>query len=151
MIFFYFSINNHFLDVYLSYFRYFLLISYGTSPATMSTDGKTPSPPRTTPPTTRQSPKTGWRLSGSWRCSLKAGEFDRIIHRNGEEKWVWERGRPVDKRSDGVVIIEGFINDITARKLAETALIGRHRRIRETSRCPRRAMLRARSLERIEW
>jgi PAS domain S-box-containing protein len=38
----------------------------------------------------------------------------RIIARNGQEKWVWERGRPVDKRSDGVVIIEGFITDITA-------------------------------------
>jgi len=47
----------------------------------------------------------------------------RIIHRNGEEKWVWERGRPVDRRSDGVVVLEGFINDITDRKLAEAALV----------------------------
>ena len=47
----------------------------------------------------------------------------RIIHRNGEEKWVWERGRPVDQRSDGVVVLEGFINDITDRKLAEAALV----------------------------
>ncbi len=32
----------------------------------------------------------------------------RIIARNGQEKWVWERGRAVDRRSDGVVILEGL-------------------------------------------
>ncbi len=47
----------------------------------------------------------------------------RIITRNGEEKWVWERGRVVDHRSDGVAILEGFITDITDRKLAEAALM----------------------------
>jgi two-component system sensor kinase FixL len=47
----------------------------------------------------------------------------RIITRDGQEKWVWERGRPIDRRSDGVVILEGFINDITDRKLAEAALV----------------------------
>lgn len=47
----------------------------------------------------------------------------RIIARNGDEKWVWERGRVVDVRDDGVEILEGFITDITDRKLAETALI----------------------------
>jgi two-component system sensor kinase FixL len=47
----------------------------------------------------------------------------RIIARNGQEKWVWERGRAVDRRSDGVAIIEGFITDITDRKLAEAALV----------------------------
>jgi two-component system sensor kinase FixL len=47
----------------------------------------------------------------------------RIIARNGEEKWVWERGRVVDHRSDGVAILEGFITDITDRKLAEAALM----------------------------
>ena len=46
-----------------------------------------------------------------------------IISRSGEEKWVWERGRVVGYRSDGVAILEGFITDITDRKLAETALI----------------------------
>ncbi len=43
----------------------------------------------------------------------------RIITRNGEEKWVWERGRVVDHRADGVAVLEGFITDITDRKLAE--------------------------------
>jgi two-component system sensor kinase FixL len=47
----------------------------------------------------------------------------RIITRNGQEKWVWERGRPVDTRDDGVVVLEGFITDITDRKLAEAALM----------------------------
>ncbi len=47
----------------------------------------------------------------------------RIIARDGSEKWVWERGRVVDYRSDGVAILEGFITDITDRKLAEAALV----------------------------
>ena len=47
----------------------------------------------------------------------------KIITRNGQEKWVWERGRAVDRRSDGVVILEGFITDITDRKLTEAALV----------------------------
>lgn len=47
----------------------------------------------------------------------------RIIARNGDEKWVWERGRVVEIGDDGVAILEGFITDITDRKLAETALL----------------------------
>jgi two-component system sensor kinase FixL len=47
----------------------------------------------------------------------------RIITRSGQEKWVWERGRPVDRRADGTTILEGFITDITDRKLAEAALV----------------------------
>lgn len=46
----------------------------------------------------------------------------RIIGRSGIEKWVWERGRVVDTRDDGVAILEGFITDITDKKLAETSL-----------------------------
>ena len=47
----------------------------------------------------------------------------RIISREGQEKWVWERGRAVDRRNDGVVILEGLITDITDRKLTEAALV----------------------------
>ena len=47
----------------------------------------------------------------------------RIITRSGEEKWVWERGRVIDHREDGVAILEGFITDITDRKLTEAALM----------------------------
>ncbi len=46
----------------------------------------------------------------------------RIVTRSNEEKWVWERGRVVDSR-DGEFILEGFITDITDRKLTETALM----------------------------
>lgn len=47
----------------------------------------------------------------------------RIIARNGHEKWVWERGRVVDHREDGVAVLEGFITDITDRKHTEAALM----------------------------
>jgi two-component system sensor kinase FixL len=47
----------------------------------------------------------------------------KIICRNGNVKWVWERGCVVDTRDDGVAILEGLITDITSRKLTETALI----------------------------
>ena len=47
----------------------------------------------------------------------------RIIARDGTEKWVWERGRVVDIRDDGVAILEGFITDITHRKKSESALV----------------------------
>ena len=47
----------------------------------------------------------------------------RIITRDGDVKWVWERGRPIDVRDDGVAILEGFITDITDRKISEDGLI----------------------------
>ncbi len=43
----------------------------------------------------------------------------RIVHKNGQVKWVWERGLEVDQNAEGVKIIEGFISDINERKLAE--------------------------------
>ncbi|NKB61668.1 MAG: PAS domain S-box protein [Gammaproteobacteria bacterium] len=47
----------------------------------------------------------------------------RIIAKDGTQKWVWERGRVVDIRHDGVAVLEGFITDITDRKLSEAAYI----------------------------
>jgi len=47
----------------------------------------------------------------------------RIITKDGTEKWVWERGRPVDTSEDGVAILEGLITDITDRKQFEAALV----------------------------
>jgi two-component system sensor kinase FixL len=47
----------------------------------------------------------------------------RIITRDGTEKWVWERGRAVDFDDNGVAVLEGFITDITSKKLSETALV----------------------------
>jgi len=39
----------------------------------------------------------------------------RLITAQGDERWVWERGRAVDIAEDGVAILEGFITDITDR------------------------------------
>jgi two-component system, LuxR family, sensor kinase FixL len=47
----------------------------------------------------------------------------KIIARDGQHKWVWERGRVVDFDNDSIAILEGFITDITDRKAAETAMI----------------------------
>ncbi|NKB77876.1 MAG: PAS domain S-box protein [Gammaproteobacteria bacterium] len=47
----------------------------------------------------------------------------RIITKDGTQKWVWERGRVVDIRDDGIAVLEGFITDITDRKLSEAASI----------------------------
>ncbi len=41
----------------------------------------------------------------------------RIITAHGEEKWVWEKGRKINK--DGQEYLEGFIADISERKNAE--------------------------------
>ena len=43
----------------------------------------------------------------------------RIVPRTGPHKWVWERGRVVDRLEDGTAIIEGFITDITSLRHAE--------------------------------
>ncbi|HMB30260.1 MAG TPA: PAS domain S-box protein, partial [Desulfohalobiaceae bacterium] len=43
----------------------------------------------------------------------------RIQNRDGKEKWVWEQGQAVDTDSEGRIILEGFITDITDRKKAE--------------------------------
>jgi PAS domain S-box-containing protein len=51
----------------------------------------------------------------------------RIRTRDGGLKWVWERGRPVSG-PDGVVrTLEGFITDITERKLLETQVLQNQR------------------------
>lgn len=66
-------------------------------------------------------------LDDKVRSATKIGQpFEveyRIINKTGDEKWVWERGRVVDTREDGVAILEGLITDITSRKLTETALV----------------------------
>ncbi|HEX8833412.1 MAG TPA: ATP-binding protein, partial [Abditibacteriaceae bacterium] len=46
----------------------------------------------------------------------------RIITATGEEKWVWEQGRPVGFEDDGCETLEGFITDITERKQVELKL-----------------------------
>jgi two-component system sensor kinase FixL len=43
----------------------------------------------------------------------------RITTREGEDRWMWERGRAVDPDSDGDTYIEGFISDISEQRAAE--------------------------------
>ncbi|MDP4225102.1 MAG: PAS domain S-box protein [Bacteroidota bacterium] len=45
----------------------------------------------------------------------------RIRTASGEHKWVWERGRGIFD-NDKLIALEGYISDITERKLAEEAL-----------------------------
>jgi len=46
----------------------------------------------------------------------------RIITKNGETKWVWEKGQGIYNIKDDLIAIEGFIADITDRKNIEVAL-----------------------------
>ncbi len=46
----------------------------------------------------------------------------RIITKNGKEKWVWEQGCGIYSDDDKVVALEGFIIDITERKLVTNEL-----------------------------
>jgi PAS domain S-box-containing protein len=51
----------------------------------------------------------------------------RIRTREGALKWVWERGRSVPGPDGGVRTLEGFITDITERKLLETQVLQNQR------------------------
>jgi diguanylate cyclase (GGDEF)-like protein/PAS domain S-box-containing protein len=66
------------------------------------------------------------RIWGKVQNALKARdsfEFTyRIKTKDGNEKWVWERGRGVFLPSGELEAIEGFIADITERKLTELQL-----------------------------
>jgi PAS domain S-box-containing protein len=46
----------------------------------------------------------------------------RIITKNGDEKWVWEKGQGIFNIEGNLIAIEGFISDINDRKVAEFAL-----------------------------
>ncbi len=46
----------------------------------------------------------------------------RIVTATGQLKWVWEQGRGVYSKADELLALEGLINDITERKLAEEGL-----------------------------
>jgi PAS domain S-box-containing protein len=53
----------------------------------------------------------------------------RINTRKGELKWVWEQGRGVYNEDGELFATEGFITDITDKKLFEEELIKRNREI----------------------
>ncbi len=46
----------------------------------------------------------------------------RIVTAQGQEKWVWERGRLVERRTGEPGILEGFVLDVSERRKAEEAL-----------------------------
>ncbi len=46
----------------------------------------------------------------------------RIITKSGDEKWAWERGRGLYSSDGDLLYVEGFITDITERKLLEEEL-----------------------------
>ncbi|RME94069.1 MAG: PAS domain S-box protein, partial [Verrucomicrobia bacterium] len=56
----------------------------------------------------------------------------RIIHADGQVRWVWERGRPVTV--GGELYLEGFITDVTERRLAEEEHHRLEQHIREQQR-----------------
>jgi PAS domain S-box-containing protein len=51
----------------------------------------------------------------------------RIRTREGQLKWVWERGRAVPGPDGPVRTLEGFVTDITERKLLETQVLQNQR------------------------
>ena len=60
----------------------------------------------------------------------------KIIHKNGEERWLYQRNVLVNDESGSPIAIEGIITDITERKKAEQALLESeifNRRIIETA------------------
>ena len=59
------------------------------------------------------------------------GEYP-IITRNGEIKWVWERGRGV-YTEEGKLFLEGFLIDITSLKEAQTRFKGKEEEYRQLS------------------
>lgn len=61
-----------------------------------------------------------WQICLSEKTSLEEEYI--IIDANGDEKWVWERGRGVFDDENNLMFLEGFISDITDRKKAEFKL-----------------------------
>jgi PAS domain S-box-containing protein len=58
----------------------------------------------------------------------------RITHRDGHEKWVLVRGRPIYDESGGLRFIEGLAIDVTTLKHAETEKIAFERNLLETQK-----------------
>jgi len=56
----------------------------------------------------------------------------RVITREGKQKWVWERGRPVWEDGDEPVMLEGIISDITDRKETKQQLEKTNQQLQES-------------------
>jgi len=55
----------------------------------------------------------------------------RIVTADGTTKWMWERGRVVDRSEDDWTVLEGFITDVTDRKQREQELERRTEELEE--------------------
>ncbi|MBS3985775.1 MAG: PAS domain S-box protein [Selenomonadales bacterium] len=54
----------------------------------------------------------------------------RIVTASGEVRWVWDRGKAVFEEDGRVAYLEGFVTDITKRKLVEIELANREEQYR---------------------
>jgi len=76
-------------------------------------------------------------LWDKWQNLLeKRGIFEEeypLITKTGETRWVWERGQGIFSDDSRLLYLEGFITDITERKVAEDALKARERSYRTLS------------------
>lgn len=74
------------------------------------------------------------RLWQKWQTLLPRHEVFEdeypIITKNGELRWVWERGCGVFDENDNLLFLEGIITDITARKKTEEAFKYEHALLR---------------------
>jgi len=59
----------------------------------------------------------------------------RIITWQGLEKWVWEKGRAIYDDHGNVICIEGFVTDITERKLSEERIAILAQTLKSVSEC----------------
>jgi PAS domain S-box-containing protein len=55
----------------------------------------------------------------------------RIKDANGDEKWVWEQGNGIYTDEGSLLVLEGFISDITERKRAEGVILTSERRFKD--------------------
>jgi PAS domain S-box-containing protein len=66
------------------------------------------------------------RVLSTIQQALSAEQFYeveyRLITRNGDIKWVWEKGQGTFDRHGNPIGLEGFVTDISTLKQAETAL-----------------------------
>jgi PAS domain S-box-containing protein len=71
------------------------------------------------------------RVEMAYREALQSGDFDvefRVVHPNGELRWIRARGYPVRDIGGAYYRLAGVSQDISARKQAET-LMGEHARL----------------------
>jgi diguanylate cyclase (GGDEF)-like protein/PAS domain S-box-containing protein len=55
--------------------------------------------------------------------ALEAVDLEyRLVAPDGSTRWVWERMRPSGRRSDGSLVVDGVVQDITERKRSEERL-----------------------------